>query len=320
MNPFGNPADQAHLHLLLNHVPTIGTVLGVGLFLLAIVRDNDDLKKVSLEVFFIIALAALPAYMSGVAAHGVLKDTAGVSEAAIAAHQSAALIALACMELTGAVAWFGLWQFRRRQRPARDTLATVLVLSIVALALMAWAANLGGYIRHPEILSRAAFEGAGYAGRPRPDVEALGEWVLAHMWMWPTGETVHFIGLSLSFGVLLVVNLHLLGFMKNVPFAAVHRLLPWGILGLALNVTTGMMFFTGVPQQYLENPAFHWKVFLLLLVGLNYLYLTVFDRPWVLAHGNRLPLTGKVMVASSLFLWVGVLYLGRMLPYLRAVF
>jgi hypothetical protein len=86
--------------------------------------------------------------------------------------------------------------------------------------------------------------------------------------------------MSLSFGILLVINLHVLGFMRNVPFEAVHRLLPWGMAGLILNVASGMMFFTAVPQQYLENPTFQWKVFLLVLAGLNYLYLTVFDRPW----------------------------------------
>lgn len=319
MNPFANPADLAHLHLLLNHVPTIGTVLGVGLFLLAIVRNDDHLKKASLEVVFVIALAALPAYMSGVAAHGVLRERAGVSEAAIAAHQSAALLALLCMEIAGAVAWFALWQFRRRARPPRGTLAAVFALSLVALVVMAWAANLGGYIRHPEILSATASDAAVDSGRPRIDVAGLGELVVGHLWVWPTGETLHFVGMSLSFGVLLVVNLHLLGFM-NVPFAAVHRLLPWGILGLALNVISGMVFFTGVPQQYIENPTFHWKVFLLLLAGLNYLYLTVSERPWAMARGDRLPLMDRVMAASSLFLWVGVLYLGRMLPYLRAAF
>jgi uncharacterized membrane protein len=319
MNPFANPADLAHLHLWLNHVPTIGTVLGVGLLLLAITRNNDDLKKVSLEVFFVIALAMFPAYMSGVAAHGVLTQTAGISEAAIAAHQSAALLALMCMEITGAVAWFALWQFRRRARPPRDTLAAVFVLSMVALVVMAWAANLGGHIRHPEILSTTAANAVD-SGPPLIDVAALGESVIGHLWVWPTGETLHFIGMSLSFGVLLVVNLHLLGFMSNVPFAAVHRLLPWGILGLAVNVMSGMVFFTGVPQQYLENPAFHWKVFLLMLAGLNYLYLTVFDHAWVLARGDRLPLMDRVMAASSLFLWVGVLYFGRMLPYLRSAF
>ena len=66
------------MHLMLNHVPTIGTVLGLGLFLLSFVRKNDHLTKVSLEVFFIIGLATLPVFLSGVAAQAALKDSPGV--------------------------------------------------------------------------------------------------------------------------------------------------------------------------------------------------------------------------------------------------
>src|SRR5262245_7954629 len=110
MNPFGNPATLAHLHLLINHVPTIGMVLSIGVFLLALTHDSADLKVAGLVLFYLIALGAVPAYISGVAAHGVLQGKEGVSEAAIAAHQSAALIALAWMEATGAIAWFALWQ------------------------------------------------------------------------------------------------------------------------------------------------------------------------------------------------------------------
>jgi hypothetical protein len=322
MNPFGNPAALAHLHLLINHVPTVGTVLGIGLFLLAIVKNSDDLTFSSLVVFYFIALGSVPAYISGVAAHGVLQQRGdAVPEAMVLAHQSAALIALAWMELTGVVAWFGLWQARRQGRTAQSTLVVVFILSVISIATMAWAANLGGYIRHPEI-ALSAGEAAAAPGAPLLNVPAMGEWILNHQWMWPTGETIHFIGMSLSFGVLLVVNLYLLGFMPTVPFAAVHRLLPWGMLGLTLNVATGMMFFTGVPMQYLENPTFHWKVFFLVLVGLNYVYLTVFERPWTAPEPEvgRSTLADKALAFSSIFTWVAVMYLGRMLPYLRILF
>ena len=63
--PFVN---TPHLHLLMNHVPTLGTVLGLGLFLLARGRRSDHLRRASLEVFFLIALAALPVYLTGLAA------------------------------------------------------------------------------------------------------------------------------------------------------------------------------------------------------------------------------------------------------------
>src|SRR6185295_7643067 len=61
--------NVAHLHLLLNHIPTVGSVVGLGLLLLALVRRSEHLTHAGLEVLFAIALLTLPAYMSGVGAH-----------------------------------------------------------------------------------------------------------------------------------------------------------------------------------------------------------------------------------------------------------
>src|ERR1700740_3159530 len=94
-------ADPAHVHLLLNHFPTIGTILGLGLLLLAFIRRNDHLKKVSFEVLFLIALATVPVYVSGQAAAEALKGQAGVSMDAISAHNDAALGSFIMMQVTG---------------------------------------------------------------------------------------------------------------------------------------------------------------------------------------------------------------------------
>ena len=99
-------------------------------------------------------------------------------------------------------------------------------------------------------------------------------------WVWPASETVHFLGLSLSFGVLLAVNLRILGVMRRVPFADVHRLLPWGMLGFGANLITGMLFFVGQPKQYIDSAPFYWKVVFLMIAGANFLYLTVFNKAW----------------------------------------
>ena len=86
-------------------------------------------------------------------------------------------------------------------------------------------------------------------------------------WMWPTCETLHFIGLSLLMGVVLLVDLRMLGFMKSVSFPVLHRLLPWGILGFGINVLTGLLFFIGQPDQYIKSIPFQWKMALVLIAG-----------------------------------------------------
>ena len=60
--------NLVHLHLLLNHVPTVGTVVALAFQLLAFAKRSEDLMRASLAVFFGIALVSLPAYMTGYAA------------------------------------------------------------------------------------------------------------------------------------------------------------------------------------------------------------------------------------------------------------
>jgi uncharacterized membrane protein len=320
MPNLANAADLAHLHLLLNHFPTIGTILGLGLLLLAFVRRNDHLKKVSLEVFFLIGLATLAVYVSGAAAQVALKNQPGVSATALVAHQDAALFAFLLMEITAAVAWLALWQFRRIGRPTSAMMSAVLVLALLTTVVMARAANIGGDIRHPEIQGGQYSSPAAAAGAALISTASVKRYVLEHPWVWPTCETLHFIGMSLMFGVLVITNLRLLGFMKQMPFAAVHRLLPLGILGFSINFCTGMLFFIAAPEQYIENVAFHWKMILLELAGLNYLVLTVFNGAWELPAGAEPPLPDKLLAASALCLSIGVMYFGRMLPFIGNAF
>src|SRR5688500_7269473 len=153
----------AHLHLVMNHVPTVGAAAALGLLLLAYVRRNDHLKHVGLEVLFVIAVLTLPVYVSGVAAQHVLEDRSDISVDAIKTHHDAALIGFTVMEVAGFVGWVALWQSRRRGRPARGLVPAATVLLVIALAVMGRAANLGGEVRHPEIRA----EGAGVpAGDP----------------------------------------------------------------------------------------------------------------------------------------------------------
>jgi uncharacterized membrane protein len=319
--------NLAHIHLLLNHFPTIGTIIGLGLFLVSLVGKSDVLKRASLVVLLGIAIVAIPTYVTGNAAQEALckwppnspPDAAcmdpGVPNAVIQTHEGAAMVALLVMEIMGAFAWLGLWQFRRFQRMPGWNLGVVLVLGLATLGLMSRAANIGGEIRHPEILAGPE------AGTP-PDALAreMGLVVVGRQWVWPTCETLHFVGLSLLLGVVFLVDLRMLGVIKNVSFPALHRLMPWAIFGFGVNVITGMLFFVGNPGQYTQNVAFQWKIAFVLLAALNALYFTMFDEAWEIGPGDEAPLTAKIAAMSAVFLWVAVLYCGSMLPFIGMAF
>jgi hypothetical protein len=300
----------------------VGTVIGIGVFLFGLLGKSDELKRAGLAIFFGISLIAIPTYLSGNAASSAIETMPGVSAAAIEAHEDAAVLALILMGFTGVFAWIGLWQFRRVSRPAPWVPWTVLAFSIGTLGLMGRAATIGGEIRHPEILASpdaAAAGGAGFQIRWLTS-GAIDNLVTANTWVWPTSETLHFIGLFVLVGIVLLVNLRVLGLMKGLPFAALHRLLPLAVLGFGLNTATGMLFFIAAPEQYTDNPTFYWKIGFILIAGAVLFYHTVFDEVWLLGKGETAPFRARVVSASAILAWLGVIYCGQMLPFLGNAF
>ncbi len=148
--------DSAHVHLLLNHLPVIGTLIGLLLLMVAMLRGGEELKKVSLAVFVASAALAIPTYLTGESAEELVEDLAGVSESIIKRHEDAALIALIGVELLGLVALGALALFHRSGRAARMLTNTALALAVVTAGLMARTANIGGQIRHTEIRAGAS--------------------------------------------------------------------------------------------------------------------------------------------------------------------
>ena len=64
--------SPTHLHLLLNHFPTIGFIIGLTLFVAALYANSDHLKQAALVIFVGVAILSIPTYTSGNAAQVAL--------------------------------------------------------------------------------------------------------------------------------------------------------------------------------------------------------------------------------------------------------
>lgn len=138
-------------------------------------------------------------------------------------------------------------------------------------------------------------------------------------WGWPVIESLHFTGLCLLIGTVGFFDLRMLGMAKGIPMEALHKLVPWGVAGYAVNVITGFMFVSSVPDQYLFNPAFQIKLALMGIAGLNVLvfYRFVFVPVKAAGAADSAPQAARVMAAVSLICWVGVIVCGRLITYFR---
>jgi uncharacterized membrane protein len=145
--------DNTHLHLLLNHFPIIGTMIGVGLMAYGYSIRKDSIKKAALLLWFTMALSAIPVFLTGEPAEERVEGLAGVSEAVIEPHEEAAVFAFWCMEALGFLSLLALFLKFERPNVSKIAMPLIVALSLVTSGLMAYTGYLGGQIRHTEIRS-----------------------------------------------------------------------------------------------------------------------------------------------------------------------
>jgi hypothetical protein len=143
----------------------------------------------------------------------------------------------------------------------------------------------------------------------------LGQIARDSSYVYTIGLVVHFTGLALLMGAMLVIDLTLLGLAPTIPPGAALKLLPVAIIGFVLNLLTGITFFCFDPERFGLNPAFQVKMLLVLAAGLNALWFTFAEHREVArsAAGAPLPLKVKISASLSLLLWFGVIVAGRMI-------
>ena len=146
------------------------------------------------------------------------------------------------------------------------------------------------------------------------------------VWAWSLCETFHFVGLCLLVGIVGMFDLRVLGMAKGLPLAALQRLLPWGVFGFVLCLATGLVFVLGIGGNLFGDNAYdvlmrdvylQLKLIFIFLAGINVLafYLTGSARAVEkLGAGDDAPRLAKVIAGTSLFLWIGVVIFGRLIP------
>jgi hypothetical protein len=151
---------------------------------------------------------------------------------------------------------------------------------------------------------------------------AVANEMVTQTWLWPICEALHFTGLALLIGTAGFLDLRLLGFMRGVSVAAAMQMRGWAVLGLVINLVTGVAFFVAAPQQYIYNISFLGKVVFLIVAMVN---IAVFETKYAaellsLPADADTPLRAKITGAVSLGSWFAVMYFGRMLAFLGDAF
>ena len=143
--------EPAFIHLMLNHLPVLGTLLATGMLTYGLIRKQEEIIRLSLYLFIGSALAALPVFFSGEGAEEAVEHLPGVAEALIEDHEHLAEVAIWLLEGLGLMAIAGLvLSFRKRLLPLWCA-GLLAALALVTGGVLVQTAHLGGLIRHSEI-------------------------------------------------------------------------------------------------------------------------------------------------------------------------
>lgn len=143
--------DSAHLHIVLNHAPVIGTIMVIFILLYGTIRKNDDIKKLALVAAVLVALITIPVYTTGDGAQQIVEGMEGVDEEKIDPHEEFALYSFIVMEIFAGAALLGLLMYRSPKVLPLWFVIISFIFLLVITGMMGWTANLGGQIHHPEI-------------------------------------------------------------------------------------------------------------------------------------------------------------------------
>ena len=148
--------DAAHVHLVFNHFPILGTLFGLLILATGLIIKQKAVIYTGLAVFIFTAIMSIPAYFSGEEAEHIVEDLPGVSHDLIEEHEEIAKFGFIMVEALGILSIFSLVLSVKVSRYGKLATLITVVLSALVFALMIQVGNTGGQIQHPEISTAKA--------------------------------------------------------------------------------------------------------------------------------------------------------------------
>jgi uncharacterized membrane protein len=147
--------NQTHIHLLITHLPIVGSFLGALVLLHGIGTKSNQTIIAAYYIFVLSAIGAGIAYFTGEAAEETVENLQGVVEATIKTHEEFALYALISLITLGFASIIGLYLTFIKSSIIRSTALFILFISLLSFGIVARTGYLGGQIRHTEVTNGA---------------------------------------------------------------------------------------------------------------------------------------------------------------------
>ena len=143
--------NDAHLHLLVNHFPIIGTIFGLGILITGLVLQNKTLINTAYALFIIAAIFGFASMYTGEGAEEAVEDFPNIGKRIIHEHEEIAeKLALLLYVLAG-ISIVGLFLNIKNHAKAKWVSFLALIIAVVGVLVAKEVGTSGGEIRHTEI-------------------------------------------------------------------------------------------------------------------------------------------------------------------------
>jgi len=145
--------NNAHFHLVVNHLPIVGVLIGFLVLLAGLILKKPQIKNTALGILIFSALAAVVAFLTGEGAEEIVENLPGISETLIHKHEEYAELFLTIMLILAGVSLITLFFQYKKLSFYKYGFIAVLLLSVTAIVISKYVGTSGGEITHIEIRS-----------------------------------------------------------------------------------------------------------------------------------------------------------------------
>jgi uncharacterized membrane protein len=147
--------NWAYVHVILNHFPIVGLIIGTLILIAGMVFKNEGIKISGLGTIIFAALMAVVIDLTGDPAKEAMKGMPDIVGSLINRHEDIASVALFLIIPAGLIAALTLYSIWKKEKSVRFLLIFTLVLSLISCAAMGYVGRTGGQIRHTEFRNDA---------------------------------------------------------------------------------------------------------------------------------------------------------------------
>jgi len=153
--------DQTHIHLLINHFPIFGSLIGGFVLLHGLLTKSDQTKIAAYYVLIFSSIGAVIAYLTGEAAEETVENIQGISKVMLDQHEDASVFALVALIALGVSATISVFLTLKKSIYIRKLAIVTILIAGISFGIIARTGYLGGQIRHTELNAATPYQDAG---------------------------------------------------------------------------------------------------------------------------------------------------------------